>query len=145
MNASRPLARLLLLAGFAMGVVLAPDFARAYTESATTAAEMREQRLGEMKQRLQLTPEQETQIKPLLEARRAKMDEIRGKYSGDTSRRAKRSMAREARTAAEEFNKQLATILSDEQKAEWEKIREETRAKVKKEMQERKAAGKEQP
>src|SRR5262245_56284604 len=123
MKASTHLPRLILAAGLVVGAALAPALVHAYSESATTVAEMREQRLEELKQRLNLSAEQEAQIKPLVESRRAKMQEIRNKYAGDTSRRAKRSMAKEARAAGDEFNKQLAGILNDEQEAEWNKIR----------------------
>lgn len=136
--------RVLAIAWLAFGAGIAPDAALAWTESATTAAEMREQRAEELKERLKLTAEQAAQIKPLVEARRAQMEEIRAKYAGDPSRRAKREMAREAKAAAQDFNKKLEPILTDEQEAEWKKIREEARAKVKQERQDR-AAGKGAP
>ena len=56
----------------------------------SVSPELAQEKLEELKERLALTPEQEAQIKPLLEARRAKLEQIHAKYAGDTSRRAKR-------------------------------------------------------
>jgi hypothetical protein len=144
MNSCVRFDNVLAVACLVLGASLVPGTAGAATES-ETAADMQVQRLEELKERLKLTPEQEAQIKPLVESRRAKMEAIRAKHAGDTSRRAKRSMAQEAKAAAQEFNKQLQPILTEEQRAEWNKIREEAREKVKKEMQERKSSGKETP
>ena len=52
--------------------------------------------IEEAKSRLKLTPEQKPQLKPIVEDRNQKLKAIRDKYAGDSSRRAKRAMFKEA-------------------------------------------------
>ena len=48
--------------------------------------------IAEAKARLNLTPAQEAQLKPLIEERTTRLKSIRDKHAGDDSRRAKREM-----------------------------------------------------
>ncbi|HEY7378255.1 MAG TPA: hypothetical protein VH542_06195 [Steroidobacteraceae bacterium] len=102
--------------------------------------EMAQQAFEEFSQRLKLSPDQEAQIKPLFEARNSKLKEVHDKYAGDTSRSAKRSAFREAKSAQDDFNSKLKPILSPEQQTELDKMRKEARDKIKEEYQSRKAA-----
>jgi hypothetical protein len=94
-------------------------------------------RIEELKERLELTPEQETRLAPIIEARNAKLRELRSSAGGDTSRRARMAALKQARKIQADFSAQIAPILTKEQQAEWEEIREEARAAAKERMRER--------
>ena len=87
--------------------------------------------IAEAKARLELTPEQEAQLKPLIEERAARLKAIRDKHAGDDSRRARRDMYREARPVAEDYQAKVRAILDDGQEAEWDKMRAEARERLK--------------
>ena len=87
--------------------------------------------LQEAKARLQLTPEQEAQLKPLMQERNQALKAIRDKYAGDDSRRTRRAMFREAEPIIENYQARVRTILNDAQYAEWEKMRAEARERLK--------------
>lgn len=87
--------------------------------------------IQEAKARLQLTPEQEAQLKPLMQERNQALKAIREKYAGDDSRRTRRAMFREAEPIVENYQARVRTILNDAQYAEWEKMRAEARERLK--------------
>jgi class 3 adenylate cyclase len=90
-----------------------------------------EARMQEAKARLNLTPDQEAQLKPVMQERAQKMKGIRDKYAGDSSRKAKRAMFKEARPVQEDYERKVRAILTDSQEAEWKKMREEARQQMK--------------
>ena len=96
-----------------------------------------ELRVDELKERLALTPEQETQLAPIIEARNASLRELRASAGADTSRRARMATLKKARKIQDDFSAQIAPILTKEQKAEWDEIREEVRDAAKERMRER--------
>ena len=85
----------------------------------------------EAKARLRLTPEQESQLKPIVQDRNQKLKAIRDKYAGDSSRRAKRAMFKEAQPVVDNYQARVRTILDDTQEAEWEKMRAEAKERLK--------------
>ena len=85
----------------------------------------------EARVRLKLTTEQEAQLKPLVQDRNQKLKAIRDKYAGQSSRRAKRAMFKEAQPVVENYQARVRTILNDEQEAEWEKMRAEAKERFK--------------
>lgn len=87
--------------------------------------------IDELKARLNLTPEQQAQIAPLAEARRSKLEGIRGKLDSASSRKDKRAVLQEAKAAQDEFTSKVEPLLTAEQKTEWQKMRAETRSKMK--------------
>jgi ribosomal protein S12 methylthiotransferase accessory factor YcaO len=87
--------------------------------------------IEEAKSRLKLTPEQETQLRPMVLDRKQKLKVIRDKYAGDRSRRAKRAMFKEAQPVVENYQARVRTILDDQQKMEWEKMRAEEKERLK--------------
>lgn len=95
--------------------------------SGAPAAQMN---IDELKARLNLTPEQQAQIEPLAEARRSKLEGIRGKLDSASSRKDKRAVLQEAKAAQDEFTSKVEPLLTAEQKTEWQKMREETRSKM---------------
>lgn len=125
----------ILSAGLLLGGSPAAMAQSASSEGARReAAEMR---LEEFKQRLALTPEQESRLAPLIEARNARLRELRASKGSDTSRRARISTLKQARQIQEEFNAQVTPILTPEQQAEWQKIREEVKAAARERLRER--------
>lgn len=93
-----------------------------------------ELRVEELKERLDLTPDQESRLAPIVDARNAKLRELRSNTGGDTSRRARLAALKEARKIQADFSAQIAPILTKEQQAEWAEIREEARAAAKERM-----------
>lgn len=89
------------------------------------------------KTRLKLTPEQEEQIRPILQDETGKLRAIRDKYEGQTSRRAKRSMLKDAKGVRDDARKRIEPLLTEEQKAEWKKLREEMRERARVELKRR--------
>jgi septal ring factor EnvC (AmiA/AmiB activator) len=87
--------------------------------------------IEELRTRLNLTPQQQEQIAPLVEERKAKMEPIRAKVSSTASRREKIAAFQEAKAVQDDFNSKVQPLLSQEQQAEWNKIREEMRGRMK--------------
>ncbi len=87
--------------------------------------------IQEAKARLKLTPEQEAQLKPMVLDRNQELKAIRDKYAGDSSRRAKRAMFKEAQPVVDNYQARVRTILDDWQEAEWEKMRAEAKERLK--------------
>jgi hypothetical protein len=99
--------------------------------------EAAELRIEEIKERLALTPEQEKQLAPIIEARNSKLRDLRASHDGDTSRRARFAMLKEARQIQDDFNAQIEPILTKEQREEWAEIRKEARAAAQERRRER--------
>lgn len=91
------------------------------------ASEQFQQRLQKIKERLELTPEQAEQIRPVLMEEIEQLKAVRDKYSGVQSRRRRLKMARELRDIRNSTDKKLKTILSKKQMDELKKIRAESR------------------
>jgi hypothetical protein len=87
-----------------------------------------QQRIEQAKTRLNLTPDQQAKLRPVMEERARKMKAIRDKHAGDTSRSAKRAMFKEARPVQQEYEAQVKAILTEPQFKEWEEMRSEARA-----------------
>ena len=87
--------------------------------------------IDELRTRLNLTPRQQEQIAPLVEERKAKMEPIRAKAASANSRREKLALLQDAKAVQDDFNSEVQPILTQEQQAEWTKIREELREQMK--------------
>ena len=88
-------------------------------------------RLAELKSRLNLSEEQQAELKPLLEQHAAAMKSIRGEYPAELSRKDKRAMAKAMRGQQAKFKEQLGGVLTPEQMAEWETMHQEMREQAK--------------
>ena len=102
-----------------------------------------QQSAAEMKQRLNLTPEQERQMAPVVEQGKAQRRAIFEKYPLDGGAQSlsfgqKRSLVKEMRAVREATNEQLATILSDSQMEEYQKIQDEQKQKLREFLSSRK-------
>jgi hypothetical protein len=87
-----------------------------------------ETKVQDLRERLALTPEQEQQLVPLLEARNAKLQELFANRDPDASRREKRALLNEAKAIQDDFDKQIAPILTKEQMKQWQEFRKEARS-----------------
>ena len=81
--------------------------------------------------RLKLTPEQQALLRPLFDERNQKIKAIRDKHGNEPSRRARASMFREAKQVQQDYDKKVRAILDDTQAAEWDKMRNEARDRLK--------------
>jgi hypothetical protein len=81
--------------------------------------------------RLRLTPEQEAQVRPLVDEHRKRIAEIRANLERDHSSRSKRGLLLEEASIQEDFNSKLKSLLTDEQRTEWQRIRGEIRHQLK--------------
>ncbi len=99
-------------------------------QDAGDRTEQFQQRLQRMKERLQLTPEQQEQVRPIFVEEMQQLKAVRDKYgSGDQSRRTRMKMGREMRGIRNAADEKLRTILSKQQMDELKKMREEARQK----------------
>ena len=109
----------------------------AQTAGEATPAQMQAMQtaLQEARTRLNLTAEQGAQLEPLFRERNAAIKAIRDKHAGDTSRRARMAMFKEARPVQEAYEKKVRGILNESQIEEWEKMRKEAKARIREQMQ----------
>ena len=84
-----------------------------------------------VRNRLNLTPEQEAKLKPLFREREQQIYATRSKLEAAASSSAKREVAKAAKSEAQAFNMQVEGVLDASQKAQWRELRDETREKVK--------------
>lgn len=88
--------------------------------------ERAEARIEELKQRLQLTPEQVERMTPVLRREAEQMREVLRHFDRDSaSLREKRKVARQLKSIRDEAAKQLEPILTPAQRKEFARIREE--------------------
>ena len=94
-----------------------------------------QQRLADAKSRLNLTPDQEQRLRPLLEEEGAKLREIQAKYAGKTSRQERRAALQEFRGVQQDFRGKVTGILTPDQLAEWDEMRNESRERIRQRRQ----------
>jgi hypothetical protein len=120
----------------ALGALVWLDAALAQAPRANApSAEEVQQRLADAKARLNLTPDQEEQLRPLLEEEGAKLRDIQAKYGGTTSRQERRAALGEVRAVQQDFRAKVAGILTPEQLAEWDEMRGEARERLRQRRQ----------
>ena len=123
--------------GFSFAVVFAIYLACTQPCTAAESPAPAQMNIEDLRARLALTPDQQAQMAPLVEERKAKMAGIRSKLSAATSRRDKRSVLQEAKVIQDDFNSKVEPVLTQEQQAEWKKIREESREQMKERLRNR--------
>jgi Spy/CpxP family protein refolding chaperone len=106
-----------LLAGASLGY--AQD-AKADKQGDRRGGPMIQQRLDRMSEELKLTEEQKTKIKAAFEAEAKKRQEMRGEAASTPEARRERFQA-----MREEMSKKMKEILTPEQFAKWEKMRQQ--------------------
>jgi Skp family chaperone for outer membrane proteins len=116
-------------------VALAAGLALAGTASAQQASRLApspemQQRIAQAKARLQLTPEQEPQLRALLEEEGGKLRALQQKYAGDGSAQAHSAKRQEARAIQQDFRGKLQAVLTPQQLTEWDQMASERRAEM---------------
>lgn len=84
-----------------------------------------------VRNRLNLTPEQEATLRPLFQQREQQIYETRARLESAPSSGAKRDVLKGAKADAQAFNTRVEGVLDAGQRAEWRELRDETREKVK--------------
>lgn len=96
--------------------------------------------LDTLSSRLELSPEQEAQLRPLFEKRKSELQQSQLLLQRATSRQQKKEVLRDAKKAGDAFNSQVEGVLSPSQKNEWREIRAGVREKVKERAEEKRSA-----
>jgi hypothetical protein len=97
-------------------------------------------RLEAAEQRLNLSTEQRTQVYALLNEEADRLRALDAQHQDDTSRAQRRDLFREGREVQQEFRGRLAKILTANQLAEWDRIRQEAIPELRKQLQAKKGA-----
>ena len=90
-----------------------------------------------VRNRLSLTPEQESKLAPIFERRAGELRTVREQLEQATSRAQKRNILRDAKHGADALNKEVEGVLDASQKSEWRELRAQTREKVKERYEEK--------
>ncbi|HWQ56697.1 MAG TPA: hypothetical protein VN442_23625 [Bryobacteraceae bacterium] len=116
---------LALIALLGLPVLAVPE---AQTAADSPRAGQARGRLRQLQERLQLTPEQVEQVRPVLAEEAQKLKAVREKRGEEAQgRRARVKMGREVRGIRGETDEKLSKILSKKQMDELKKVREEWR------------------
>ena len=87
--------------------------------------------LDTISSRLELTPEQESQLRPIFERRQSELSQTQLQLQAAATSSQKREVLRNAKKAGDAFNAQVESVLTPVQKNEWREIRPELREKAK--------------
>ena len=90
-----------------------------------------------VRNRLSLTPDQESKLAAIFERRAAELQKLRGQLEQATSRAQKRTILRDAKHGANAFNAEVEGLLDASQRSEWRELRAQTREKVKERYEEK--------
>jgi Spy/CpxP family protein refolding chaperone len=132
--AHRSRAGLLFAAGLGLCALLAsPGFAAPVLDTLPT--------LDTLRNRLELTPEQENKLAPLFDKRIAELRQTKDLLTQASTSQQKRDVLREAKKAGDEFNRQVESVLTPSQQHEWREIRSEIRERAKERAEEKREAG----
>ena len=90
-----------------------------------------------VRNRLNLTPEQEAKLVPIFEQRIGELQQLRDQVAQAGSKKQKRNLMQAAKKGQNSFNKQVESVLDASQKSEWRELRAQTREKVKERYEQR--------
>jgi hypothetical protein len=110
---------------------VASTIALATHNVAAQSTEPQQLNVEQLRSRLNLTPAQQQQIEPLAAERRARLEDIHARMNGANTRRDKVQLMKEAKQIQDEFVAEAEPLLTTDQRAEWKKMREETREQMK--------------
>jgi Spy/CpxP family protein refolding chaperone len=88
------------------------------------------QRIAEMTERLKLTPDQVAKIRPIVESHVGKLKDLKASLGSQPTRAQKREAVGKLRDLSSDFAKQVSALLTPEQQAEWKKLRDENRERL---------------
>jgi hypothetical protein len=95
--------------------------------------------LDTISSRLELTPEQEAQLRPIFENRMSELQHTRLELEQASTRQQKREVLRNAKTAGDAFNAKVESLLTPTQINEWREIRSELLEKAKERIEEKRS------
>jgi hypothetical protein len=114
--------------GLFLSLLLVPAFLQGRAQDAPAKPQAFQDRIEQLKVRLQLTPEQVEQVRPVLAEEVRQLQAIREKYdSGEGKRRTRIKMGREMRGVRDAADEKLRRILSKRQMDELKAMRKEAR------------------
>jgi len=96
--------------------------------------------LDALSSRLELTPEQEKQLVPLLEKRKAELRQTQTLLEQASTPQQKRDVLREAEQAGDAFSSEVERLLTPSQQHEWREFRSELLDKAKERADEEKSS-----
>jgi hypothetical protein len=94
-----------------------------------------------VRSKLELSPEQETQLRPLFEQRIAELQQIRGSVEQAATKADKRAVLRDAKQKQKAFNSSVESLLSPSQKTKWRELQSATREKLKQRYEDKRESG----
>jgi len=97
--------------------------------------------LDVVQRQLELTPEQEVQLRPLFDARISELQQLRTRVEQAPNKAEKRAVLRDAKHQADAFNASVENLLTPSQKSKWRELRSETREKLKERYEEKRESG----
>jgi hypothetical protein len=95
--------------------------------------------LDTLRSRLELTPEQEAQLRPIFENRKAELQQTQLEFQTAATTQQKRAVLRNAKKAGDAFNSQVEALLTPSQKNEWREIRSQVREKARERIEEKRS------
>jgi hypothetical protein len=116
-------------AGLMLGVMLNAWSAQPVLDTLPT--------LDTLSSRLELTPEQEAQLRPLFQKRQSELQQAQLSLQAAATKQQKREVLRNAKKSGDAFNSQVESVLTPSQKHEWREIRSSVREKVKERAKEK--------
>ena len=84
-----------------------------------------------VRNKLELTADQETRLRPLFDQRLAELQQTRVRVEQAASKSDKRVVLRDAKQQADTFNAKVEGVLTPSQKSKWRELRAQTREKLK--------------
>jgi hypothetical protein len=94
-----------------------------------------------VRNKLELTPEQEMRLRPLFDQRLAELQQIRARVEQAPSKAEKRTVLRDAKQQAAAFNASVENLLTPSQKTKWRELRSQTREKLKERYEDQRESG----
>jgi hypothetical protein len=94
-----------------------------------------------VRNRLELTPDQEGQLRPLFEKRLSELRQTKTLLEQATTNQQRRELLRAAKEAGDAFNRQVESVLTPSQQHEWREIRSELRKRAKERAEEKLDSG----
>ena len=92
--------------------------------------------LDTLRNRLELTQQQETQLQPLFEKRKLELHQTKSLLEQATSEQQRRAVLRDAEHAGDAFSHQVERFLTPSQQYEWRDLCSELREKAKERIEE---------
>ncbi|HET7812380.1 MAG TPA: hypothetical protein VFL16_17550 [Steroidobacteraceae bacterium] len=90
-----------------------------------------------VRSKLELTPEQESQLAPLFAQRMEQLQQARSRLESAASKSDKRAILRESKHAQTDFNAKVEKVLTPTQVGKWRELRAQTREKLKERYEDR--------